>query len=109
MFEPEEWKTVPENDHYAVSNYGRIKNKDTGYILRPQKKEVGKRGDCHIQLSAGGVKTMCLVARLVAEAFLPEFQSRYSVIHQDGDYTNNHVNNLIQDHRLGPGKPPRNS
>jgi hypothetical protein len=111
MFKPEVWKTVSENDFYEVSNYGRVRNKDSGLILKLQKKDHinGGQHDRQIQLAAGGTKTMCLVARLVAEAFLEGFNPRYSVVHQDNNYDNNHIDNLVQDHHLGRGKPPRNS
>lgn len=107
MFEPEEWKTIPENNHYLISNYGRVKNQDTGYIRKLQIKESGGMGDLQIFLKAGGTHVICLVARLVAEAFLEGYDPRYSVVHQDADYSNNHISNLIQDHSWVVRKPVR--
>lgn len=89
--ECEYWRTIPSFPVYSASNYGRIRNEETGRIM-------------HLYLSTRGYLTLTLrrnnqqvpqsVHRLVAEAFLGGPHPDLDVNHIDGDKTNNCIENL---------------
>lgn len=84
-----------ENTHYQISNYGRIKNKETGRINNYHVKN--NMGYIRAVLYDGtGHKTKYLVHRLVANAFIPnpDPKKKIQVNHKDGDRTNNKATNL---------------
>jgi len=84
------WKcVVGAEDHYIVSNYGRIKNKHTDCILKPSK------SGCyyHVELRYG-INKHLLVHRIVAEAFIPNPSNFPQVNHIDEDKHNNNATNL---------------
>ena len=39
--EPEVYRPIENYDNYLVSNYGNIKNKTTGHILKNNKQKIG--------------------------------------------------------------------
>lgn len=95
---PEIWKDVKGYEGlYEVSNFGRVKS----HI------KIGSPTYYKIpMLSASGYFTVCLskngkvchsigIHRLVAEAFIPNFDTtKTEVNHKDGDKLNNYVDNL---------------
>ena len=94
VFKDEKWKDIEDFPHYQVSDYGRVRNKDTKYIMAQLKNSGGymtirlrkNYGDAH--------KPAASVHRLVAEAFLGGKHPDLQVNHKDGNKTNNHVDNL---------------
>lgn len=87
----EEWKDIKGYEGiYQVSNFGQVKNINTGKIL--------KYGMCKgyglVKLYKNGQKTTQRVHRLVAEAFLPQSPNLDQVNHIDGCRSNNHISNL---------------
>lgn len=86
----EVWKKIDDYPDYEVSSLGRIKNIQTGKIL---KQEIKKEGYASIRIFNSARKRKHLnVHALVAEAFLsPKSEC---VNHKDGNKTNNNVNNL---------------
>lgn len=58
----EEWKTIPTNKKYEVSNYGVVRNKDGGNILKP----YYTNGYAKIKIG----NTHYSISRLVAALFL---------------------------------------
>lgn len=104
MFEPEVWVTVAQNDNYKVSNYGRIKNADTGRMMALRVNKDG-HGGLYVRLNHNAIQVARYVSHIVGAAFLKGYDDRYVMVHQDGDLTNNHIDNLIQDygrHKVSP-------
>lgn len=91
-------------DIYMVSNYGRIKrfNKDNRYksfkILKPHR--VNKYGHLKIDLYKNSLRKTYHIHRLVLEAFIGSCPPGKEGCHNDGNPSNNFVDNLRWDTRL---------
>lgn len=100
----EQWVDIENYEgYYAVSNYGRIKSlqrlvphgNDYQVINeRILKLKIIKTGYVHIAMNKNGIRKTKAVHRLVARAFLSDWDKNLQVNHIDGDKTNNNVNNL---------------
>jgi hypothetical protein len=95
----EVWKPVVGfENHYAVSNFGRIKRTAKGkgtFPGRIVKKSKHSAGYHALNLSDGTKKNYMLVHRIVCEAFYgPAPTERHEVAHKDGCKTNNRLANL---------------
>ena len=95
------WKDVSGYEGlYMVSNLGRVMSlhcatKKSGVPDRRIMKNVMSSSKYyHVGLSKNGVKTMCSIHVLVAEAFIPNPENKPSVNHIDGNKLNNSVDNL---------------
>lgn len=98
----EEWKDI-YNGNYSVSNAGIVKsnermiNTKTGMrrykekILTP---ELAEDGHLRVTLCDGGKQERVFVHRLVAEAFIPNYDNLPIVNHKDENPSNNAVDNL---------------
>lgn len=84
----EEWKTIPTNDKYEVSNYGAVRNKDGGNILQP----YYTSGYAKIKIG----NTHYSISRLVAALFLglDIYADDLCVHHINRDNGDNRVTNL---------------
>lgn len=92
MIEIEEFRDIPDYEGvYEVSNLGRVKNVETGRILKPFKTTTGY---LKVDLCKNGIRRSATIHRLVAYAFLPNPQNLPCVNHKDEDKTNNAVDNL---------------
>ena len=91
----EEWRTVICDEivyeNYEVSNFGNVRNKMTGRILKPFD---NGHGYLQVDLSNSGKTQKALVHRLVAIAFIPNPNNYDTVNHKDKNRQNNHVDNL---------------
>lgn len=88
----ETWKQVIGYDMYQVSNLGRIRNKNTGKVLKPVYQPSGYTIVC---LRKDGKNNTEPVRRIVMNAFNPiDNSNKYDIIHIDNDKTNNTVDNL---------------
>ena len=86
------WKAVTDYEGlYEVSDTGLVRGLILGGILKPKTK---KKGYLEVDLYKNGKRKQCKVHRLVATAFIPNPENKYSVEHWDADKTNNHVSNL---------------
>jgi len=94
-----EWKNLQYYkdivDIYIISNYGDVKNKNTGKLLKPY---IDKDGYVHITLSTlvNGKKNSrhYPVHRLVAFNFKNDFKIELTVNHDDDNKTNNYYKNF---------------
>lgn len=98
------WKPIKGFDGYFVCEDGRIAStKQTGghiaylYELTPLMQRGGKRYKERLQvkLYKEGKSFQRYVARLVAEAFIPNPENKPEVHHIDGNPLNNDVSNLM--------------
>jgi len=87
----ERWKTCREFPNYDVSDHGRIRNNNTGYILNPS---LDANGIQRVTLLYNGFRKYKHVHNLVAEAFVPGETEYSMVVHKDDDQTNCYANNL---------------
>lgn len=86
----EVWASIAEFPTYLVSNFGKVKNADTGKILRPNRTVNG-----YIQyyLFEDKRRYRRFAHRLVAEAFLGDITG-LEIDHLDDNKINNCVSNL---------------
>jgi hypothetical protein len=107
----EEWKDIEGFNGYQVSNLGRIKSKvkqvnvGASYkrtlpekILKPIIKSYGQRKDhyryvVNLYYDTGRYKSK-QISRLVAKAFINEYNEDMLVMHKDNNPLNNTVYNL---------------
>lgn len=83
------WADMEWFPNHQVSTYGRVRNKHTGYILKPFADRYG-----YLRLSIGNTDNV-YIHRLVCEVFHgPPEGHRCQVNHIDCDRQNNHVDNL---------------
>ena len=89
----EEWKSVPYNNRYEVSNYGGIRRVCKKFIkpLIPTDNGNGYKIIC---LSRNGIKKNFYIHRLVAEAFLYQEPGKNYIHHLDHNRANNTAWNL---------------
>lgn len=90
----EEWKKIKGavlNEKYEISNTGKVRNSETGKIL---KSRPDKEGYLIITISVDKVRRTVKIHRLVAEAFIPNPENKPQVNHKDGKHDNNCVSNL---------------
>lgn len=81
------WKDVEGHNLYEINNFGEIRNKKTGKIL---KQTISNSGYCRVVLNSKPFS----VHRLVATAFIPNPQNKPCVNHIDNNKTNNSLENL---------------
>nr|QBK85312.1 MAG: HNH endonuclease [Iridovirus LCIVAC01] len=89
--EEEEWRIVPQNKNYEVSNFGRVRNKKKKNILTNQIRSSGYES---IGLSSQNRVKKHLIHRLVARAFIPNPNKFPFVNHKDRNRSYNRVENL---------------
>lgn len=88
----EEWEKVKKPyDKYSVSNKGRVRNDETGYVFCNNSKVSGY---IRVRLSFNNKVRTTLVHRLVAESFLDKKSGCDFVDHIDRNRENNNVENL---------------
>lgn len=87
----ETWSTIKQFPKYDVSDTGRVKNSDTGKILKPG---TNAKGYYIVSLYRDGKPHTKKVHRLVAEAFNNIEHKGLEVNHKDGNKSNNSIDNL---------------
>jgi hypothetical protein len=94
----EEWKKIPvEGFNYEASSLGRIRNADTGYVLRPGRtgaKTGPTKWSLSVRLSNKGAHQQFRVSRLVLYAFVGVRPAEVHAMHLDDDHYNNTLSNL---------------
>ena len=86
------WKDISGfNGKYQVSSWGKIRNAETGKVLKPYE---NSKGYLKVGLSKGKKSEKKRVNRLVAMAFIENPNDLPQVNHKDGNKKNNSVSNL---------------
>lgn len=98
------WKDVKNYEGlYQISNFGRIKslsrlknNQYNAYLIKEKilKLRKTKYGYNEIKLNKNNTSKVFKVHRLVAQAFLEDYDEKLQVNHKDENKTNNRVDNL---------------
>lgn len=95
----EEWRDVKGYEGlYQVSNMGRVKSLGNGNsnnskekILKPGK---DKKGYLIVIICKNGKRKTCKVHRIVAEAFIPNYDNKYEIDHINCIRDDNRVKNI---------------
>ena len=90
MVDTEVWKASSEYENYEVSSFGKVRNKNTGRILKP----ANSGGYMTVGLSCKGKTSSHVVHRLVAVEFLENPENKAHVNHKDKNRSNNNISNL---------------
>lgn len=88
----EQWTLLEGFDDYEISDHGRIRNVNTGRIIKQQLHP--RTGLPMVPIYRNGKQFTRNVHRLVAEAFLDPGPENAVPIHIDGDRQNCHADNL---------------
>ena len=104
--EKEIWKPIPKFDNYEVSNLGNVRNVHTGRIMTPNFK---RRNGMVVGIRTNGSRYFREVSRLVAEAFLTDFDPTLYVSRKDDDIWNNRADNLYMSTRSDAGVKANNT
>lgn len=91
MSRKETWKDIDGFPDYQVSDQGRVRNKETGYILKPGLSGNGYYTVSLYKNNKGHTKHL---HELIAEAFIGKREKGMTINHKDGDKTNNDLSNL---------------
>lgn len=98
--ENEVWKDIPNYEGlYQVSNLGRVKSLSKNIKGRNYKEiikvpSLGGKGYYRLPLCKNGKNKYFYIHRLVAKAFIPNFNNKPTVDHIDRNKLNNEVSNL---------------
>lgn len=85
------WALIEDFPKYAVSNHGRIRNTDTGHVLKGRS---NGQGYLKVTLTHDGVHKQAYIHQLVFIAFFPDHRDGLRVTHFDENKSNNKVDNL---------------
>ena len=87
----EEFKIIKDFDNYEVSNFGNVRNNQTGHILKPG---INTQGYYFVNLYKDGKIKTKRIHRLVGEAFIPNQLNKPLIDHINNLRTDNRVENL---------------
>lgn len=87
------WKPIPNHEGYEVSNNGNVRTlKNKGRLLTPT--VLLPKGYLRVKLCDYGKERKWMVHRLVAMAFMPDFDESLQVNHINGIRNDNRLENL---------------
>ena len=87
----EEWRPINDYNNYSISNFGLVRNDDTGLILKPYKNSCGY---LQVGLSKNKVVKKIKVHRLIGIHFLPNWNNKECIDHRNRDKLDNRIINL---------------
>lgn len=87
----EVFRMIDEFPCYDVSNFGQVRNRTTGRILKPH---VNNHGYLQVCLYKDKKRHNCKIHRLVSLTFIDNPDNHKCCDHKDRCRTNNHVSNL---------------
>ena len=85
------WKSIDGFINYQVSNLGRVRNCNTGRILKPG---WGTGGYLQVDLCRDSKKFTCRIHKLVANEFIDNPNNKKCIDHINNDRVDNKVTNL---------------
>lgn len=86
------WKTIPISANYEASSHGRIRKRETGFIMKSHEDLMGYQ---QVNIKGTHDETITrLVHRLVAMTFIPNPENKPTVNHMGHDRSSNHISNL---------------
>ena len=89
----ETWREIRTFPGYSVSDFGNVRNDETGRIMTLLQNQ---HGVITVGLTKNLTQHKRSVAKLVATAFIQESSPQFdTAVHLDGDRTNNLVENLV--------------
>lgn len=86
------WVKVSRNANYSISEGGEIRNDVTGRTKKPYTNK--RNGYLYVDLYENNKSVKLPVHRLIAEAFIPNPESKPCIDHKDGNRQNNAIENL---------------
>lgn len=87
----EKWKIIKEFPNYQISTLGNIRNRKSGKV---RKQRLYNGGYCVLFLTNKKLKKTLKIHRLVAKAFIPNFNNLPVVHHKNHIPSDNRVENL---------------
>jgi hypothetical protein len=87
----EEFKKIDDYDNYSVSNFGSVRNDETGRIRKAGKNTWGY---LQVQLSKNGILKWFKIHRLVGIYFIENVNNYKEIDHINRDKLDNRVENL---------------
>ncbi|CAL6091358.1 HNH_endonuclease [Hexamita inflata] len=87
----EEYRDIDSYPNYEVSNFGQVRNKTTGRILKPV---LRLDGYLSVSLYFNKIQKKYLIHQLVSKAFLENPDNYTDIDHCDGNPSNNNIQNL---------------
>lgn len=91
----ENWKLIVECPNYEASTLGKIRNKKTKKILKPQKNSTTGYYIVNIGSQNGFNSGRSIyIHRIIATTFLEKEEHKNMVNHINGDKSDNSINNL---------------
>lgn len=97
----EQWVTLELLPNYAISNYGRVLNINSGRELKPT---PDKKGYMRVALYHKGERHDAFIHRLVAECYFLNYREGIEVKHKNNDKSDNGVFNLTLGKGCRPGR-----
>ena len=85
------WKTISDLPRYEISNLGKLRNKNTGKIL---KTHISKLGYEELTITCDKEQYFRSIHRLVAKAFIENPENKPEVNHINENKLNNTAENL---------------
>lgn len=96
-----EWRIVPGHEHYECSNTGLIRNKETGFIMKPS---LRRDGYLSLMFRKSNKKKNNAIHRVYMLTWIPNPLNKPQVNHKNGIKTDNRVENLewctVQENRV---------
>jgi hypothetical protein len=93
----ETWVEIEDFPNYEVSDFGNVRNSNTGLILKPRPIVKTDNYTCYDVCLYNDTRSLGFhhkIHRLVANAFIPKVDGKPEIDHIDRNPANNNVNNL---------------